>query len=121
MCKNILNIFAILVGIVIWIGSLLIQHIACFDVFDSNFAYLYLLASLFSIIQYVSLLYIGKHLKGRIFLFLSCILYLILSICEIKLIFISKEFPMNSIGLVWLALILDLIGIGASIWGRQGK
>lgn len=48
---------------IVWAFCCLMQHIACFDVFDSNLWYLYLLATAFAAVQYL-LLRLCKQLKA---------------------------------------------------------
>lgn len=97
--------------LMVWGIACAAQHIACFDVFESNLWYLYLLAVIFALAQWIVLFLAGKYvpipgihygtmglygLGAFLFFFggLACILT-----------------PGNSWGLLLFCVILDICGI----------
>jgi len=123
MIKRLFSILIAFACIIVWLGTFFFERLACFDVFETNATYLYVLAILFAFIQYICIFYLSRKKIERLFLFFSCIAYFVFSVLEIYFIFITfKYFTVtSSIGLILMELILDIIGGGLSIYLLKNK
>ncbi len=93
---------------VLWLTSVVFQHIACFDLFETNAWYLYLLAVAFAILQYVILLCLKKIKMHRqlfffnLFIIFPFLLFSIIQLCNVVI-------ASNWIGLSVFSVIWNLI------------
>lgn len=87
------------------------QHIVCFDFFNSNFWYFYLLAILFSLVQYVIIIVVLKRKQAKICLRVCTIFYTVIFVLKLLQTLSHSEFESYPAGLTILCLILDLVGI----------
>lgn len=108
MKKKIVRIFVLLLVISLWGVFFLFQHIACFDVFDTNEWYLYVLAILFICLQHV-MLYIARKQSppSGFFLFFGMVYIVALSYPTIDIL----RYPTRLPGLFVLGLCLDALNI----------
>lgn len=107
IAENVKAVFVVL----LWALSLFSQHIICFDFFDSNFLYLYVLAILCALTQYIILHYSCNIRSGKCILKICCVVY----ICAVVLKALAQicffRFQLYTRGLDILCLAID--GIGA--------
>lgn len=97
--------------LLIWGVAFLAQHLACFDVFDSNLWYLYLLAVVFAVIQGAVLLCLNKKLKKPT-IFSACMVAYMLGALAFFMLFAAELLtPGCSWGLTLLCAVLDVGGV----------
>ena len=109
---------------ILWLFLLFVQHIAAFDVFETNLWYLYLIAAGSAILHYLTFLLLNKISKSTFFLWLCGLLYGICTcgkIWQLCLVPYCQPYPL---GLTVLCLVQDSIGVAiaaAVIWKTQKK
>lgn len=104
--KNIKSVFIIL----LWAIVLFTQHVICFDFFDSNFLYLYVLALLCALAQYI-LLRLGSHMQNaRCVLKFCCIVYIGVAVMKMVTQIYFFRFTLHVRGLDALCLAIDTVG-----------
>jgi hypothetical protein len=105
--------------LIVWGIALLAQHIACFDVFESNLWYLYLLAVIFAVVQWIALFLAGKYVRIPGVHYGSMVLYGLGAYMFFFGGLACILTPGSSWGLSFLCVILDICGIFVSY--RCGK
>ena len=91
-------------AVLMWLILLFLQHIVCFDFFNSNLWYLYLLAILFAIGQYLILFFLRKKVMEKWIMFIFLGLYAFTAIAKLLQIIYYTMFD----GLSILCLFLDI-------------
>jgi len=109
--KHIFKILKQIVIIILWSLFLFLQHVTCFDVFDSNAWYLYILAVLFAFAHCFSLFPFFKLLSRKSCLWFFGFIYAFLSLMKLYQIFYWKNYHPYHIGLTVICLILDVLGM----------
>ena len=94
-----------------WSFFLFLQHLACFDVFETNAGQLYVLAALFAGAHYTFVYVLSKLFGKKGVLQLLGFIYAFLSLAKIlQLLSMCNYQPYNP-GLIITCLALDFIGI----------
>lgn len=96
--------------ILLWGIFLFLQHLACFDVFDSNLWYLYVLALLFACIQYTFIIFLSRHFSCKCLLWLLAGIYVFLSLAKLMQISLRFNYESYNMGLTIICLISDILG-----------
>ena len=96
--------------ILLWGIFLFLQHVACFDVFDSNLWYLYVLALLFAYIQYALIIFLSRHFSCKHLLWVLASIYVFLSLAKLMQIILRSNYESYNMGLTIICLILDMLG-----------
>lgn len=112
----------ILLSLVLWVlwgFLLLVQHIAAFDVFETNLWYLYLIAAGSAVLHYFALLLLKKLSKSSFFLLLCGALYAVCACGKFLQLCTVHFYQPYPLGLTILCLVLDSIGViitALAIW-----
>ena len=103
----------ILIGcMIVWLLLLFIQHLACFDVFDSNLWYLYMIACVAALLQYGILFFTGKHISQKVMPWVGCAVYAFLAVAKVWQLTVQSNFqPSGHIGLAVTCMGLNLVGL----------
>lgn len=110
MVKKLVSIMCLCILLIVEGAAWIAQHLACFDVFDSNLWYLYFLAVVFAVLQWIVLFFIGKIIQLPT-LFYICLTAYILGMLAYSFGFIAWILSgCNSWGLMLLCVGLDTIG-----------
>ena len=107
--KQKVSLSQILVLSIIWLILVFLQHIVCFDFFDTNLWYLYLMAISFALLHYVISSVIVKKSKQFVSLPIALV-YLLLSVAKLNQILVYQNYQPYPIGLTVCCFILDAIG-----------
>lgn len=110
MRNNIKGIFLQLSLFIIWGLFMLIQHIAAFDVFDTNSWHLYLIACIAALHHYLIVYFSKKVFKFKFFFWICGILYTIGSCAKIRQLILVPLYQPYPLGLTILCLVLDAMG-----------
>ena len=111
MRNNIKSIFLQLSLFLIWGLFMLIQHIAAFDVFDSNSWHLYLIACIAALHHYLIVYFSKKVFNFKILLWICGILYTIGSCAKIMQLILVPLYQPYPLGLTVLCFVLDAVGV----------
>lgn len=104
--ENIKSAFIVL----LWAFGLFSQHVICFDLFGSNHLYLYVLAMLCALVQYILLRH-GSHMQNARYLLKFCfVLYMCVAVLKIITQIYFFRFTLYVKGLDALCLSIDVIG-----------
>lgn len=104
--ENIKSVFIVL----LWAFGLFSQHVICFDLFDSNYLYLYVLAMLCALAQYILLRH-GSHMQNARYILKICfVLYTCVAVLKIVTQIYFFRFTLHVKGLDVLCLSIDVIG-----------
>ena len=93
-----------------WFGFLFLQHLACFDVFDSNLWYLYVLALLFACIHYALLVFLSGKTSCKPLLWGFGGIYAFLSLAKALQILLRHHYDPHSMGLTVVCFLFDILG-----------
>ena len=93
--------------VILLLSFLFLQHAACFDLFDTNAWYLYLLALAFAVIQYGILLLVKRIIFQKWLYYSLAVIYAILLIGKLTQIIMAPFFYPYPMGLTYLCLCLD--------------
>ena len=93
-----------------WIGSIFLQHLACFDVFDSYLWYLYVLALLFACINYALLVFLSRKISRKQLLWGFAGIYAFLSLAKVLQILLRHHYERYPMGLTAVCLLFDILG-----------
>lgn len=115
--KRILYGLRLLILWVLWALLLFVQHVSCFDIFESNFLYLYLIAALSAVLHYGMLVLLRRH---KWVLQLCCGCYCFLVAAKLFALYEMIRFE-NQIGLTLLCLCLDAAGVAAVLFLLREK
>ena len=102
---------------IIWCFFLFLQHLACFDVFDSNSLHLYVLAILFGFIHCALIYYLSKQTSSKLLLCVLGCVYVLLSLVKLSQITFRNNYKYYHIGLTITCLALDALGALISFHG----
>ena len=109
MKKTMRLVFALVV-MLFWLLLLLSQHIACFDVFESGFWYLYVLAVVFALLQFGLIHVLKKDSHSKWWLISCGVIYAVVSLLKlVQLLFVSMYEP-HLDGLAITCFALDVFG-----------
>ena len=111
--KHIL-IFAL---VMLWFFFLFLQHLACFDLFDTNAWYLYMLAAVFALAHYFCVFFVTKQLSQKQWK-LGGAVYSFLSLLKLYFIFSQKDYAS---GLTIFCIVLDAFGIVFALLVPKGQ
>ena len=95
---------------------LAIQHIACYDLWNSNFAYLYVIAIVSAVLQYFVVYLIRRFTAVRLLLWMIGGVYILLTIIVVRLLLLMVLYDNPSRGLTILCTVLNLLGVGTTIY-----
>ena len=109
--KNVFTLGA-LIG---WGIFLLIQHVACFDFFNSNFWYLYVVAFLCALIHYSFLILAVKWSKSRLLMVVCGTVYVLLFGAKLVELLTWSQYQPYPVGLSLLCCCLDGAGAGIAL------
>ena len=118
------NVLLSLVSLLLWLFLLLVQHIATFDLFETNLWYLYLIAAGSAILHYLTFLLLNKISKFTFFLWLCGLIYGICACGKTLQLCTAHYWQPYPLGLSILCLVLDSIGVAIAatvIWKTQKK
>lgn len=110
MTNKFLNFLWASLLLVIWGVAWLAQHIACFDPFDSNLLYLYLLASVFAVLQWIALFLARKCARIQSVFYVCMSLYALGAFVFFFWFITFLLSPGSSWGLMILSVLLDIGG-----------
>lgn len=95
---------------------LVIQHIACYDLWNSNFTYLYVIAIVSAVLQYLVVYLIRRFISVRLILWIIGGLYILLTITVARLLLLMVWYDNPSLGLTILCTVLNLLGVGTTVY-----
>ena len=102
----------ILIGcMIVWLLLLFIQHFACFDVFDSNLWYLYMIACVAALLQYGIIFLTGKYISQKVLPWVGCIVYAFLAVAKVWQLAMRFNYEPDHMGLTITCLGLNLVGL----------
>ena len=104
------NVLCNSILLLIWGGAYLAHHLACFDVFQSNLWYLYLVAVVLAAAELVVLLCLNRRLKKPTILIACMVTYLLGALSFATLLLADLFTPGCSWGLALLCAVLDAGG-----------
>lgn len=97
--------------IILWALALFAQHIICFDLFETDFLYLYMLATLCALLQYTALLIERKRQSTGRILKIFGIAYVCIVVWEVLTQVYFFRFQPQLRGLDVLCLVIDISGV----------
>lgn len=102
-------ILQIVLAAFFWGVFLFFQYVVCFDFFDTNLWYLYLLALLFAFIQYALIVFITKQYSCKYILWACGSIYVSLSIIKLFQLLLRSGYEYHK-GLSIVCLLLSFLG-----------
>ena len=118
--RNNMKRFFQLVMLITWGSLVLIQHIAAFDVFDSNSWHLYLIACGAAFLHYLLLCFFRRTSKSNAISWFCGIVYGVGACGKMIQLFLAHSYQPYPLGLTILCLILDALGVFIILFQCRG-
>ena len=103
---------------IVWGILILIQHIATFDIFNSDALHLYLIAGCVAILQYLIVI-LNRKRWMKVFLWICGLVYAICTCGKLIQLCIAHMFQPYPLGLSICSLVLNIVGVFVIIIAKK--